>query len=283
MTRLTLRTTLTSENADLFGGLETLTPLSAEALSQSWIFTGAQASGTMTSYRLRDLGPMGQPRAGDADRPLPGFPHRGRGGGGGGRRRICWVSGVGTAQITAFSIGATGALTGQTALTSALAGPVTEMEVIVSGGRTFLATGTRDAAGLTIYEWTGAGDLALRDVAADHGKTALGNSADMTRVRAGGTEFLVVGSTVDEAISTYRIGADGTAELIDTLGTKDGMWVAGLDSLASVSAHGESYVVVGGTNSSSLTLVRGEPSRRPLRGGAPAGRSGHALCPCRGR
>jgi Ca2+-binding RTX toxin-like protein len=255
MTKLTLRTTLTGENAGLYGAIETLTPLSAEALAQTWVFVGTQSTGTVTRYRLSDLGPLDAPISATVTSAAPVFRVADTAVIGDDEPRLL-VSAVGMAQITSFSIGSTGVLGDQTALTTPLADPVTEMEVFETAGRTFVATGTRDAPGLTIYEWTGTNQLALRAQTPDHGKVALANITELARLNVDGTELLIAGSVTDNEVSTFRIATDGTPNLIDTLGPKDGMWIGGLDGMATVTAHGESYVVVSGTTSSSLTLIR---------------------------
>ncbi|WP_136635910.1 calcium-binding protein [Pseudooceanicola onchidii] len=254
MTQLILRATLTGNNISLYGGVADLTPLSDEALARTWIFAGAQSTGTMTRYQLDDLGTIQHRqsetisasttyRISDAEVVGDDAPH-------------LLVSAVETASIAAFAIGPDGSLGEQTTISAPLMGPVTQMEVIEAGGYSFVATGSRDSAGLRIYEWVDGETLAPRATVTDHGKTALGNVTDMAGLRVGGTEYLAVASTTDEAVSTYWIGTDGTPELIDSLGIKDGMWIAGLDGLATVAAHGESFVAVGATMSSSLTLLR---------------------------
>ncbi|WP_375173916.1 calcium-binding protein [Pseudooceanicola sp.] len=254
MFELTHRTTLTGENPALYGLVETLTPLSDAALAQHWVFAGSAATGAISRYRLNDLASFGSPDVGVIASPSPVFrisdlvlvgddP-------------VLWAAGIGEGQITGFSLDSSGGLTAPQSITAPLRAPVSEMEVIRRGGREFLITGSRDAGDLEIYEWVGSHHLVHRHTAEDHAKAAFGSGDDMTRLTVGAETFLVTASTREGAISTLRIGPDGSPELVDTLGPKDGLWVSGLDAIAPATAHGAGYIVVAAVNSSSLSLVR---------------------------
>jgi hypothetical protein len=255
MLSLTLRSTMTGDNPGLYGLIETLTPLSAEVLSQHWVFAGSAATGGVSAYRLSDLGGAGSPSLATVSSAAPVF-------------RISdmvvvddaaprlLVAGTDRGQITEFTLPAGGGLGGQRAITSPILADVAEMEVIRVGTRDFVVTGARDSAGLHVYEWTAEDQLEFRASVSDDDKAALGDTADMVRLTVGAETILISGSVQDNSLSTLRIGADGTPEVIDTLGVKDRVWMAGLDALAPVTAHGESYVIVGAVNSSSLTMIR---------------------------
>ncbi len=137
-----------------------------------------------------------------------------------------------TPQITGFSVGAT--------------------QFVATGG------GAGGPAGLNIYEVQGT-TLVHRDTVADHIKVTIGDIADLITVTVGGSDYLVAGSTKDGGISTFTVGADGTAHLVDAIGVKEGLWLSGMDSLTATEANGTSYVIVASTNSGSLSVVRINP------------------------
>ena len=254
MIGLTLINTLTGANPALYGSVHTLLPLAESATSRTHVFAGSEATGVVTSYRVTEDGPIDAPSTVTVSTAAPVYRIADMVLVDSAAPRIL-VSAVEMQQITAFSVSPSGTLSNQSKFTS-LAAPVTEMEKVQVAGHEFVATDTRDSSGLQIYEWTAADRLELRGSMGDHDKAALGNVTDMARVQVGPDEFLLVGSSADEAVSTVRIGTDGTAEVRDTLCDKDGLWVAGLSDVASVTAHGESFAVVAGTLSSSLTLIR---------------------------
>ncbi len=132
-------------------------------------------------------------------------------------------------QLTAFSIGTT--------------------QFIATGG------GAGGPEGISIFEVQGS-TLVHRDTVLDHIKVTLGDVADLITVDVDGTTYLVAGSTEDGGISTFTVGADGQVSLVDAIGTKEGLWLSGLDSLTATQANGVTYIVVAATSSSSLSLVR---------------------------
>jgi len=137
-----------------------------------------------------------------------------------------------TPQIAGFSVGAT--------------------QFVATGG------GAGGPAGLNIYEVQGT-TLIHRDTVADHIKVTIGDIADLITVTVNGSNYLVAGSTKDGGISTFTVGADGTAHLVDAIGVKEGLWLSGMDSLTTTEANGISYVIVASTNSGSLSVVRINP------------------------
>ncbi|GGE38292.1 hypothetical protein GCM10011360_27620 [Primorskyibacter flagellatus] len=254
MLSLTLRATLAGDNPIFYGQIGELYPLVDPLTGTGWLFSAATATGVVTSFTLREGAGFETPRAVTVA-------------GGGSVFRIgdmevidsatgpdLMIARIGADSIATFDIGSVGQLSG--ARTLSPPSPITEMVAVERGGTTFVISGARDGAGLQVHERSVAGTLTLRDSVADHGKIAVANTSDLIEVQSGGQRYVVTGSVQDDAISSFTVGADGSLEMVDTLGTKDGLWVWGLDGLASVRAHDVTYVAVSATNSSSLTLVR---------------------------
>ncbi|EAQ03086.1 hypothetical protein OB2597_13118 [Pseudooceanicola batsensis HTCC2597] len=254
MLQLGLRNTLTGDNANLFGSIAAL--FTFEDDGAHWLYSGAQANGTVTRFRLTETGPVENP----AMVPIsaPGSTYR--------IEDFATVthddaprllaSGLDRESLIAFDIAPDGRLVSQVPVTDGLTGPVAQIHAVEIGGRDFLIAGARDSAGLGIYEYGGAGPFVQRDTITDHVKAAAADTADITSVAIGSETFVVTASATENGISSYRVDSTGRATLIDTLGAKDGLWLAGLDSVTPVTADGTEYVVVAGTNSSSLSLVR---------------------------
>ncbi|WP_336096900.1 calcium-binding protein [Roseovarius sp. CH_XMU1461] len=257
MVALTFRNTYLSEDPFYLSGVEAL--LGQSEGSSTWLYAGSQATGTITRFALSQGGGLGSPTTVELSGNGSVFRVSDLALIGDGSGAELLASRVHTQQINSFDIGNTGALSGQTQAISALAAPVTQIATITIGARDFLITGTRDAPGMQIYEWQASGQPALRDSVTDHAKVALGNVSDIATITVDGTPFLLTASAQDNAISSFHIAADGSATLIDSFGIKDGLYVSGLDSIASVSAHGTEFAVVGATGSSTLSLMRVNP------------------------
>lgn len=143
-------------------------------------------------------------------------------------------------------------------LSQPFAGEASRIEAFSVGEADFLALGGR-GDGLAVYEWDGGTGLTQRSVLRDHSKVSARDIADLTRVEVGGNDYLLAASGTEGGLSSFRVDDAGGLHLVDTLGMKDGLWLSGLDSLASVGAGGVSYVALAATNSSSLSLVRVNP------------------------
>jgi len=138
-------------------------------------------------------------------------------------------------------------------------GPLSQFTVFTTGVTKFLIAGSVAQAGLHVFEVGPGDDLIHRESVADHSKVTLEDVSDLLTIDVDGTPYLVTGSLGEGGISSFSIDLTGKTQLIDTVGVKDGMWLSGLSDLASVTADGTAYVVVGATNSSSLSLVRINP------------------------
>jgi len=253
MVTLTWVNSLGDADQGKFGSIQTLAVYEDPVLERQWLYSGAQAEGTITRTRLMEDGDMANPAKIHVT-------------GGSGTYRVADIAIVDTggsmqvmtsavedSRLTLLDIGFEGRLAGQ--INRHVDAPTTQIHAFDVGGNSFVATGSRDLEGLVIYAQSGT-NLIERDVLADHGKTALGNISDFAHVTNDGGTFLITGSGTEDEISSYRIDQSGQAELIDTLGTQDGMWLSGLDSVTAVQAGGVDYVAVGAVESSSLSLVR---------------------------
>ena len=132
----------------------------------------------------------------------------------------------------------------------------------VIGATSFLASATTFAGGdqLRLFRLDDAWQLTQIAVQQDDPKSTLTGVSDMVSLRIGGQSFLVAASTAQDGLTAYRIdpqaGTGGALVLTDMIGVKDGLWVAGLDALASLSVQGVSYLIAASIRSSSLSVVR---------------------------
>jgi serralysin len=130
------------------------------------------------------------------------------------------------------------------------------MEVIERGATDLVVVAQRNFAGLKIYETTLNGPLALVFTLMDGPKSYLGDVVDMTFVAIEGRQFLLSLSALENGISLLEIDENGHASFVDAMGAEDGLPIGGAAAMQSVAINGVQYVVVAGTTSSSLTVVR---------------------------
>ena len=257
MVALTLHSSYLSEDPFHLSGIDAM--LSQSQGGSSWLYVGSQATGTITRFTLSEGGGLTGPATVEVSGNGSTFRLMDLALIGEGSDAELLATRVHRQQINSFDIGSSGTLTGQGQTISPLMAPVSELETVTIGARDFVITGTRDAAGMQIYEWPGSGQPILRDTVTDHAKVALGNVSDLAMIEVEGAAFLLTASAQDNAISSFEIAPDGKARLIDSFGIKDGLFVSGIDSIATVSAHDTEFAVVGATNSSTLSLMRINP------------------------
>ena len=71
--------------------------------------------------------------------------------------------------------------------------------------------------------------------------------------------MLLAASRGEPALTSYRIGPDGTLTRLAGLGTDSGVGFAGVTALAEARIGGQSYVIVAASDSNSLSVLRLEP------------------------
>ncbi|HEY0212334.1 MAG TPA: calcium-binding protein [Paenirhodobacter sp.] len=84
-------------------------------------------------------------------------------------------------------------------------------------------------------------------------------TALLETVQIGSMQYVLTAASVDEytdTITSYRIGADGGLTRIDDLGSNDGLGLWQTSVLEVVTAWGNTWVLVGGYGSNSLSVMR---------------------------
>lgn len=171
------------------------------------------------------------------------------------------ISDIGATHLERYTVSASsGTLSGATAMSYASppTGATSEIATVTVAGKVFVAAGQSGQPGLSIFEVQGS-QLQLRHQVADTPKIAVGDVGDLATVTVGTATYLFAGSMAEGALSTFSISDTGQAALVDTIGAKEGLWLGGLSQLATVEALGIDYMIVGATNSSSLSVVRVNP------------------------
>lgn len=82
---------------------------------------------------------------------------------------------------------------------------------------------------------------------------------DLGSVTIAGRSYLLVADGAEHGVTSWRIGDDGTLELVDALDPGAGLWVNTPTCMITVNAGPEAYVVLGAAGSSSLSVLRITP------------------------
>lgn len=133
---------------------------------------------------------------------------------------------------------------------------VTAMELLERGATDLAVIAQRNAPGLKLFTIGETGTVTQIGSLLDTAKSYLGDVSALTSVEVGGRSFLLAASALENGITLFEIAADGTASFVDALGAADGLPVGGPAALQAARIDGTQFVVVAGTLSSSLSVLR---------------------------
>jgi Ca2+-binding RTX toxin-like protein len=151
----------------------------------------------------------------------------------------------GAASVSAYLSGSM--LTGVQAV-ELLAAPV--------GSATFLIAARPAGQGLAVWRMTDDNRLTGLGTLDDGPALAAANIAALCAVTAGGATYVVAGSASEHGVQVWRLSATGGLTAVDRQGPAEGVPIAGVSALRSVTAGGESFVIAAAAGSSSLTAFR---------------------------
>jgi len=136
---------------------------------------------------------------------------------------------------------------------------VTELSTYTAGDNAFAVLATWGNSGLSSYRIGEGSIFTPISTIVDTDKSYIADVSDTLSLRIGGADYLLTASAGENGITMFKAHADGTLELHDSLGTKDGLSVNGPTALAVVEAWGQTFAVVGATLSNSISMVRINP------------------------
>lgn len=136
---------------------------------------------------------------------------------------------------------------------------VTAMELIEFGTTDVAVLAQRNLAGLRLFAMTGSTDPVQTALITDGQKTFLDGISDVVSLQIGAARYVITASALENGLTCLQIGADGQAVVTDSLGAVSGLWVNGPAALQAVEFMGQSFVVLGATLSSSISVVRVNP------------------------
>lgn len=131
-----------------------------------------------------------------------------------------------------------------------------QIEVLTVLGQTYLAATSASGNDISLYGVQSNFQLAPMGVVADTVKSNATGISGLQMVQVGNEVFVISISGTEDGLSSYRVDASGELALQDSIGTKDGLWLAGLTDVISVETGGVTYLVASAFESSSVAVVR---------------------------
>ena len=165
-----------------------------------------------------------------------------------------WLAGPWQDRLAGFVIGPDGSLSGFEPVRGAPGGAVSTLALVTVGGVEYAYAGLSGAAGLLQYRVGNRWEL-VEDLPA-HGAFQGVDLRGLETVVLGGSTYLLAVSAGQDALRSFRVGADGRLDPVASLGAAGGMGLADPTALEVVRMGGASYAIVAGAGSSTLSVVR---------------------------
>lgn len=161
--------------------------------------------------------------------------------------------------LSALALDEAGAITGTTSFIggTGFQGDLVHLISAQIDGTTYIYAAHRGLGGVTTYVLDETHQLTLSSNG-DANTSAVTYGEEISaflRVESGGGTFLLATHPALDSIVSYRLGADGLPQTVDSLGAPDGLGVATPTTLATATAWGSTFVVMGAAGSSSLTVM----------------------------
>ncbi len=160
------------------------------------------------------------------------------------------------AGLPSYTLGADGSIGAKTDLeATGLTGQVlAQTSVTLATGTTYVFAATSEPGKLGIYEALDNGTLdVVKKPKLPQAKPA--DISAMVTVVQDGKAYLVLTSALSDQVQCYKINDAGELRTADLLGADNGLGINRPASLATVTLDGQSFVIVGGAGSSSLSVI----------------------------
>ena len=133
---------------------------------------------------------------------------------------------------------------------------VTAVEIFEFGTTDIAVVAQRGNAGLLVFTVNEAGAMVQVAKVTDGSKAYLADISDLTSVTIGTDRYLLVLSGLENGVTSFKVGANGSLQFIDSLGNRDGLAITGPAALQMVEIGGQQFAVIASTTSDSLSVVR---------------------------
>jgi serralysin len=148
----------------------------------------------------------------------------------------------GTAQTVSTSIGALNDVHSFTVIPDASG----DLAAVSQGG----------VSGLHLFHIGGNASLTLTETVLDTPKSYVDEVTDSASVLLNGQAYLLTLSAAENGITSYAVNDQGQAELVDSLGNRDGLAISGAQAIQTASVGGQTFAIIASVTSDSLSVVR---------------------------
>ena len=126
--------------------------------------------------------------------------------------------------------------------------------VIEQNGVQYIVAAKWDAPGLQVFVLGDGFTFTQVATVADDAKSTLGFVSALEAVTIGGNTYVLAASGTENGVTSYAFTA-GQMALVDLCGMYDGLGIAGTSTLRPVMVDGVQYVVAGGADNGSLSVI----------------------------
>jgi len=168
-----------------------------------------------------------------------------------------FAAGVTDGGVSVFAVGADGALTNVDNVaddaTLELSGAISVTTAEV-GGTTYLVVASTGDDGLSVFSVGAGGVLTNVDNVADDATLNLDGVRSVTTAVVGGTTYLFAAGALDDGVSVFTLGADGSLTNVDNVADDATLRLDGASSVATAEVGGTTYLFVGGFSDSGVSV-----------------------------
>lgn len=165
-------------------------------------------------------------------------------------------SGARCAEIgTAGAIGAVQLLASDAGATEA----PTALVGIGSNGLNRVYTANFGGSGLTGHALTAANTLTAPQAVVDTASTYAEGVVALAQAVVGADDYVIAASAEEAGVTAYRVGTGGQLDATGRAGVDEGLGLSVPNALTSVQAFGETYLILGDSGASSLSVIRLRP------------------------
>ncbi|KPQ22405.1 MAG: Hemolysin-type calcium-binding repeat-containing protein [Rhodobacteraceae bacterium HLUCCA24] len=178
-----------------------------------------------------------------------------------GTRSILALTGGDTGGTAVFEMTGTGALQPRGALVdpAGRAQRLSELATVETPSGAWVIGGSAERDAVVTYRIRADLRLVETDRAEDAVKAPLEGLSDLETVRIGAQTFVVAAASGDSGLTAYRLADNGALQLTDTISSKHGLWVSGMEDIATIATGGQHFVVGVSAESGTIASVRLNP------------------------
>ncbi|WP_062762132.1 calcium-binding protein [Falsirhodobacter sp. alg1] len=170
-----------------------------------------------------------------------------------------YISGLAGGAIESFALEGDGGIGGYTRIGTdfSAATGVTAMTSLTVGGTVFAYTAHKNSAAINIQTLSDSrlGTTVQRVTDFDAPATGASDIGGMTMARSGSTNFLITTSLAEDRVTAWAISSRGTLTEKGSVGGDEGLGLGDPSIVRATSIGGASYVLVGSTGSSSISVL----------------------------